>query len=183
MHTITRYFRNCCFLLGWAALCNGCVPKPWIPKSFGPMTVSLSGIFPNCHSTVNGSQIMSYKGVVQVYYLTPGGDRRAGSAETFTSATTPTTSMNVTASIPSDGSHYDLEIIIEGTQCSTCALTQYGPDICNQVNVSNGRTAAKPRLDYQTGTFVSYQTTYSKNLAGQPFAPNVANSCGCVVPY
>src|SRR5262249_39262636 len=120
MHKITQLFRSTCFLLGCIILFNGCKVKPFFP-SLGNMTITLTGIFSHCYSHVTGTQVITYSGVVQPFYYN-GSERIKLSTVSFNSGTNPVNPVVVNVTIPSDNTKYDLEIIINGSQCSKCAM-------------------------------------------------------------
>lgn len=171
-------------LLVFFCLCNSCNPF-WFPSSFTTTTLTLNNLFGNCYTTRSGSAVITYKGTVQMYWLKSNGkDRMDGDIYPFTSGTNPANPVVLTVKIPNDGSEYQFEVVAQGTQCSLCAFTQYGPDNCIQSQnlITHVTTAAKPQLDIQSRVLKNGTAPLSATSGQAAQSANVPGSCGCLVP-
>jgi|HubBroStandDraft_3_1064219.scaffolds.fasta_scaffold52503_2 hypothetical protein len=110
--------------------------------------------------------------------------------KTISSANTnPSSTVTFTAQFPKDGHPASVMYDIYATQCSTCAVTQYGfSDYCYQTQSLSpplGTYAARPVIHFAgnevAGTY-TLAPTVTFNALTVPFGENVANSCGCLVP-
>jgi len=152
------------------------------PPSTAACTFTINGIFPNCHNPLSSSKSLAYQLAFTVYYYN-GSDRLTLDNQTIKSSTTnPASSITVVSRLPNDGTNWSVEVVATGTQCSTCALTQFGPDICIQTSGPSGTTAAKPVLHYFPNETVGYYSTRTINLTQNNRTENASGSCGCTVP-
>jgi hypothetical protein len=178
-----------------------CLTKVHPPPRTGTVAVTINNIFVNCHNPSNGSNSkpLTYSLSFTVFYYT--GTSITGSStgkmslqpiNITSSATNPSSTVTFNAQIPNDGTTWSIDCVIKATQCSTCALTQFGSsDICNQYqtirNGVSGTSAAQPIIEFTTNLAVSTSTNLPNALvydvASGFFVENVAGSCGCVVPY
>jgi hypothetical protein len=151
------------------------------PPSTAACTFTINGIFPNCHNPLSSTKSLAYKLAFTVYYYN-GSDKLTLDNQTVTSSTTsPAANITVTSKLPNDGTGWSVEVIATGTQCSTCALTQFGSDICNQTIGPMGTTAAKPVLHYFPSETTGYYSSRTITLTQNNRAENAAGSCGCTV--
>jgi hypothetical protein len=152
------------------------------PPTTAACTFSINGIFPNCHNPQSSTNSLAYNLSFSVYYYN-GSDRVLLDSKTVKSAPTPAANITINSKLPNDGHNWSVEVIATGTQCSTCALTQFGPDICIQANGPSGTSAAKPVLHYFPVETVGYVSSKTITLTQNNRAENAANSCSCTVPY
>lgn len=165
------------------SIVGSCKPKfraaPVPPK--GASTFKLSGIFTNCKIPLSSSNIITYKLDVIVWYKR-GNDKFELDKQSLSSTTPGSSTFVVNSFLPTDRTEWYIEITVTGTQCSTCALTQYGANnICLQVDNGTGITAAKPRLGFTSYTQNSFLPTI--NISDWMQLSNAPRSCDCEVPH
>jgi len=178
---LTRLARHSCLLTSIFLLYNSCGPKIFFAGPFKPMTITISGLFANCHNPSSSTAPIPFKVSVQVYNFDASGrNKQNGDFQTVTSGSNPAAPVIITVQVP-ERSHYSFDIIARGTACSKCTPTQIGAWTCIQAPSGSGYTAAIPQWEWATGIWTSYQATW--NLGGTGWLQYaVANSCGCVVP-
>jgi hypothetical protein len=178
-----RLFKCLCLILLSSFLFQSCVVKVHPPPSTGPCTFTVSGIFATCHNPLSSTKPLTYSMVFIVYYYN-GNDKLILNQQNISSSkTNPSSTVVISSELPKDGSTWSVEVTVTATQCSTCALTQYGAsDICIQTQSPQGTTAARPVLHYWPIETVGYTSTRSIILNLSSRAENAANSCNCTVP-
>jgi hypothetical protein len=148
--------------------------------------IILDNFLDNCFTTVNGTEHIRYRGKLMIQYLDGCTSRR----EEFSSVdfTSPSTSqkqpITITARVPQTGAYW-IEVDIQGEQCARCASRWGGTNDnstnnCFEMPVTGGLRVAYPRWQ---GLYKAETTTGSLRLNNIQHTFNVANSCGCVVPY
>ncbi|HSZ32853.1 MAG TPA: hypothetical protein VK772_06060 [Puia sp.] len=155
----------------------------------GPVTVTINNIFINCHNPLSSTKPITYSLTFTVYYY-DGGRQIPLTPITVSSANTnPSSTVTFTAQFPNDGRPTSVTYDIYGTQCSTCAATQYGfNDYCYQTQSLSpplGTYAARPVIHFvgnEVAGVYNLAPTVTFNALMIPFGENVANSCGCLVP-
>ena len=168
-----------CILVLCTLALSSCNVRIKPPPPTGPCMFLITGLFPNCHNPLSSTKTLTYNLVFTVYYYN-GSDRETLDQQTITSGSASST--NIHSKVPSNGTNWSVEVVATATQCSVCALTQYGTDICNQTAGPGGTTAAKPVLHFWPAETVVYTSTKTIALTLNNRAENVANSCGCIVP-
>jgi hypothetical protein len=154
-----------------------CSFHPHPPPPTKACTFTLSNIFSTCHNPTSSSGIIKYSVNFLVYYYN-GSTRNTLDEQNLNSATTPSTTMTINSKVPSDGTTFQVEATLTGTQCAKCALTQYGNSTCLQLPSGSGYTAGVPRWHFLSGPIVYGNSTFS--VLNWIHIDNV--SCGCVVP-
>lgn len=179
---------NCCrrillyfFVFLITSIFNQCAPKlPTLPRS-AACTFTLSGIFANCHNPTNSTGPISYTVDLKVQWYS-GSIAQTLDEKTATSSSPPSSTMTIVSKVPNDGTPWQVVVLVTGTQCARCALTQSAQGPCTQEPITSpyaGYTAAKP----------VFQAYYSRSGYYSAFGvgdwvqlSNVNNSCNCTVP-
>ncbi len=170
---------NCFVFLVISLFINSCGPRIQPPPPTEACTFNLSNIFTNCFNPKNSSNRIRYTVNLVVRYYRGGNYRNILDEKNVSSTTPGGSSIAVESELPTDNTAYEYEITISGMQCSTCALTSYGTDICLQITSPSGTTAAFPRLQF-IGSGVGHRP--SINVSNFIPIQNVQMSCGCLVP-
>jgi len=148
------------------------------------VSVTITNIMINCHYPKTSGNTINW---LLHWHINWNGQRSSDPVVHIYSREKSNTSANQTsitfdAEFPSDGSWYGWYFSIEGTQCSTCVITNDQTALCSPDQVPGGTKAGLPAFEAYSNAFNSAPTTSSITIDASQ-ATQIHNiSCGCVVP-
>ncbi len=169
-----------------SVLFNSCAPTFSYRPTGTLCSFPMVNIFLSCHNPITSSKTLAYKVTLTTYYYNNGTKNQMDQVYYTSDQVNPSANVTLQANIPasSTGVNWAYDIYIVGTQCSTCAVTQWLNNYsCIQTQIGNAISAGVPSLYGGHNEIVGYSSSVPTiNFAGTYYT--WANtSCGCTVPY
>jgi hypothetical protein len=159
-----------------------CKVKVVSPPTFANCSVTLQGIFRNCHNPLTSAYPIEYSGTFTTYYIQGSTNFKIGTVSFINGSLTGSPNQTFVAKIPAAGSNSNWYFILNivGVQCSTCAQMG-GNNGCTQTNYGNVIAAGKPTITRQSQPSAQYYSSLTLLINEGYVAENVYGSCGCYV--